>query len=115
MPVDFIVRGEGEVTFRELTRALDNGCDLLFISGLSHRCSDKWIHNQLRAPHPLEDDEIQLPNRSARLLKGYTILARHVDGVETSRGSTYDCTFCSIIEMRSRNFHTYSLHRVIAD
>ncbi len=97
MPVDFIVRGEGEVTFRELTRALDNGCDLHFISGLSHRCSDKWIHNQLRAPHRLEDDEIQLPNRSARVLKGYTILGRQVDVVETSRGCTYDCSFCSIV------------------
>jgi len=115
MPVDFIVRGEGEVTFRELTRALDGRCDMHFISGLSHRCGDKWIHNQQRAPHRLEDDEIRLPDRSARVLKGYTILGRQVDVVETSRGCTYDCSFCSIIEMRGRNFHTYSFDRVITD
>jgi radical SAM superfamily enzyme YgiQ (UPF0313 family) len=35
--------------------------------------------------------------------------------VETSRGCTYDCSFCSIIEMRGRNFHTYSFDRVLAD
>src|SRR5271154_2842311 len=69
MPVDFIVRGEGEVTFRELSRALESRGDMHFISGLSHRCGDKWIHNQLRAPHRLEDDEIRLPNRSTRVLK----------------------------------------------
>ena len=115
MPIDFIVRGEGEVTFRELTRALEAGSDLHFISGLSHRCGDKWIHNQPRAPHRLEDDEIRLPNRNARVLKGYTILGRQVDVVETSRGCTFDCSFCSIIEMRGRNFHTYSFDRVIAD
>ena len=115
MPVDFIVRGEGEVTFRELTRALDGRCDMHFISGLSHRCGDKWIHNQQRAPHRLEDDEIRLPDRSARVLKGYTILGRQADVVETSRGCTYDCSFCSIIEMRGRNFHTYSFGRVITD
>jgi len=114
-PVDFIVRGEGEVTFRELTRALDGRCDMHFISGLSHRVEDKWIHNQQRAPHRLEDDEIRLPDRSARVLKGYTILGRQADVVETSRGCTYDCSFCSIIEMRGRNFHTYSFDRVIAD
>ena len=112
---DFIVRGEGEVTFRELTRALDGRCDMHFISGLSHRCDGKWIHNQHRAPHRLEDDEIRLPDRSARVLKGYTILGRQVDVVETSRGCTYDCSFCSIIEMRGRNFHTYSFDRVITD
>jgi radical SAM superfamily enzyme YgiQ (UPF0313 family) len=38
-----------------------------------------------------------------------------VDVVETSRGCTYDCSFCSIIEMRGRNLHTYSFERVIAD
>jgi anaerobic magnesium-protoporphyrin IX monomethyl ester cyclase len=115
MPIDFIIRGEGEVTFRELTRALDSRSDTHFISGLSHRIGDKWIHNQQRAPHRLEDDEIRLPDRSARVLKGYTILGRQADVVETSRGCTYDCSFCSIIEMRGRNFHTYSFDRVIAD
>jgi anaerobic magnesium-protoporphyrin IX monomethyl ester cyclase len=115
MPVDFIVRGEGEVTFRELTRALEGGADMHFISGLSHRCGVTWVHNQLRAPHRLEDDEIRLPNRNARVLKGYTILGRQADVVETSRGCTFDCSFCSIIEMRGRNFHTYSFDRVIAD
>src|SRR4029453_189365 len=28
---------------------------------------------------------------------------------------TFDCSFCSIIEMRGRNFHTYSFERVLAD
>jgi radical SAM superfamily enzyme YgiQ (UPF0313 family) len=35
--------------------------------------------------------------------------------IETSRGCTFDCSFCSIIEMRGRNFHTYSFERVLAD
>src|SRR5207245_661773 len=65
--------------------------------------------------HRLEDDEIRLPNRGARVLQGYTLLGRQVDVVETSRGCTYDCSFCSIIEMRGRNFHTYSFDRVLAD
>ena len=51
----------------------------------------------------------------ARVLKGYTLLGRQVDVIETSRGCTYDCSFCSIIEMRGRNFHTYSFDRVLAD
>src|SRR5437764_10103643 len=31
------------------------------------------------------------------------------------RGCTYDCSFCSIIEMRGRNFHPFPIDRVIAD
>ena len=49
------------------------------------------------------------------MLKGYTFLGRAIDVVETSRGCTYDCSFCSIIEMRGRNFHTWSFDRVLAD
>ena len=59
--------------------------------------------------------EVRLPNRAARVLDGYTFLGRPIDVVETSRGCTYDCSFCSIIEMRGRNFHTWSIERVIAD
>ncbi len=40
---------------------------------------------------------------------------RQTDVVETSRGCTFDCSFCSIIEMRGRNFHRFSIERVIED
>jgi anaerobic magnesium-protoporphyrin IX monomethyl ester cyclase len=115
MNVDYIVRGEGEVTFRELLRALERGAGFERIGGLSYRHNDHWIHNPARPVHRLEDDEIRLPDRSARVLRGYTVLGRKVDVIETSRGCTYDCSFCSIIEMRGRNFHTYSFDRVLAD
>ena len=63
----------------------------------------------------LEDGEIRPPRRDVRVLGGYTLLGRQVDVIETSRGCTFDCSFCSIIEMRGRNFHTYSFERVLAD
>src|SRR5947207_2727413 len=50
-----------------------------------------------------------------RVLRGYTLLGRRADVVETSRGCTFDCSFCSIIEMRGRNFHPYPIERVLAD
>ena len=115
MGVDFIVRGEGELPFRELVRTLESGGTFDKISGLSYRDGDRWIHNPIGPVHRLEDDSIRLPKRDARVLKGYTLLGRQVDVVETSRGCTYDCSFCSIIEMRGRNFHTYSFERVIND
>jgi hypothetical protein len=43
------------------------------------------------------------------------MLGRPIDVVETSRGCTFDCSFCSIIEMRGRNFHVFPLERVLAD
>ncbi len=115
MNVDYLVRSEGEVTFRELLRALDQGTDVHQICGLSFRNGEGWVRNPDRPPHRLEDSEIRPPNRDARVLKGYTLLGRQVDVIETSRGCTYDCSFCSIIEMRGRNFHTYSFDRVLAD
>jgi radical SAM superfamily enzyme YgiQ (UPF0313 family) len=115
MNVDYIVRGEGEITLRELLRALEQRASVELICGLSYRHGDHWIHNPDRPVHRLEDSEIRLPNRGARVLRGYSALGRQVDVIETSRGCTYDCSFCSIIEMRGRNFHTYSFDRVLAD
>jgi anaerobic magnesium-protoporphyrin IX monomethyl ester cyclase len=115
MGVDYLVRSEGEVTFRELLRAIEQGTGVEHIGGLSYRNGEGWVHNPARPPHRLEDSEIRQPNRDARVLKGYTLLGRQVDVIETSRGCTFDCSFCSIIEMRGRNFHTYSFDRVLAD
>ncbi len=113
--VEFIVRGEGELTFRELLRAMEGGSGFNNIAGLTYRSPEGWRENLARPVHSLEGNDIRLPNRGARVLSGFTMLGRQVDVVETSRGCTFDCGFCSIIEMRGRNFHTYSFDRVLAD
>jgi radical SAM superfamily enzyme YgiQ (UPF0313 family) len=112
---DFIVRGEGEITFRELLRAIEKGDGYEHILGLSFRQGEYYQHNPDRPVSSLDTKEIRLPNRDARVLSGYTMLGRQVDVIETSRGCTFDCSFCSIIAMRGRNFHTYSFDRVLAD
>ena len=108
MDVDFIVRGEGEVTFRELLRALEQGGDFdgsaafraVPVIGGSTTLTGRYIGWKTM--------------RSACLIvrhacsKATRLLGRQVDVIETSRGCTYDCSFCSIIEMRGRNFHTYT-------
>ena len=113
--VDFVVRGEGEHTFRELLRALERGAAPSGIQGLSWRREHGFVHNDLRPVIPVASETLRLPNRRARVLGGYTLLGRQVDVVETSRGCTYDCSFCSIIEMRGRNFHPFPIERVLAD
>jgi radical SAM superfamily enzyme YgiQ (UPF0313 family) len=113
--VDVIVRGEGDVTVRELIRALESGQPLSGIDGLWYRDGDSFRRNRPRHVAKLAGDEIRPPNRATRVLDGYTMLGRTVDVVETSRGCTFDCSFCSIIEMRGRNFHRFSIARVIDD
>jgi anaerobic magnesium-protoporphyrin IX monomethyl ester cyclase len=113
--VDFIVRGEGELTFRALLRALENGTGYEQIPGLTFRSGGEYVHNPDRPAADLAGELIRPPDRTVRVLRGYTMLGRPVDVVETSRGCTFDCSFCSIIEMRGRNFHTYPIQRVLDD
>jgi anaerobic magnesium-protoporphyrin IX monomethyl ester cyclase len=118
--IDFLVRGEGERTFCALIRTLerDRRADarpIAGIPGLSHRVDRRFVHNEMPPPIPLASESLRLPNRRARVLRGYTLLGRRVDVVETSRGCTFDCSFCSIIEMRGRNFHPYPIDRVLTD
>src|SRR4029079_10660942 len=102
-------------TLSELLRALESGASPASIDGLSYRADGRFVHNPPRPVAALKSAELRLPDRGARVLGGYTLLGRPADVVETSRGCTYDCSFCSIIEMRGRNFHTYSIERVLAD
>jgi radical SAM superfamily enzyme YgiQ (UPF0313 family) len=113
--VDFIVRGEGDLTFRELVRALDEKRPLTGVEGLWFRTADGIQRNLPRSVTTLERGEIKPPRRDGRVLSGYTYMGRPIDVIETSRGCTFDCSFCSIIEMRGRNFHRLPIERVIAD
>ncbi|MBW8714194.1 MAG: B12-binding domain-containing radical SAM protein, partial [Acidobacteria bacterium] len=113
--VDAIVRGEGDLTFRELIRAFEGRQPLSSVAGLVFRDGDTFRSTAPRAVTHLDSGEVRPPNRAARVLTGYTMMGRQIDVIETSRGCTFDCSFCSIIEMRGRNFHRFPIERVIDD
>lgn len=113
LPLDFLVRGEGEATIVELTDALERDGGLDGIAGLSFSNGNGWTHNPDR---PLmELDRIRLPNRQARLAQGFHFLGMPIDTIETSRGCPYNCKFCSISHMYGHTFRAFPEERIVED
>ncbi len=104
--VDYVVRGQGEVAFRELLEAvLPNRRDdaaLAGIDGLSWRRADgQVVHNRdrvfstaplaMRLPYDRLDDPGQY--------LGHTYLGRRTLGYQAALGCRFRCTFCGVAAM----------------
>lgn len=112
-PFDFLVRGEGERAMPALIDALAGKRDLTSVPGLSFLRAGVFCHNP---PSELLDfQSLPLPDRSARVLDNFTYFNRKLDCVETSRGCTMPCSFCSITGMYGSSFRCYAIDRVIGD
>lgn len=92
LEVDYILRGEGEVSFPKFLKCLVNKSDLDCVEGLVRKKCEGTTTNQ---KVPIIDDETykKLPLPEFDLMpKGvYNLLP-----VETSRGCKYNCAFCSV-------------------
>ncbi|MEW6356636.1 MAG: radical SAM protein [Planctomycetota bacterium] len=119
---DFLIRHEGEQSFPRLLDCLEkiqnpkskiqNG--FADIPGLSFRDNGQWVHN----PPPkanLDLSAIALPRRSAQLWPRFGVYGKRVALVESSRGCTMACKFCSMSGMYGRTFREYDLQRVLDD
>lgn len=112
--IDFMVRGEGEETCRRLVNALDGRDTLSEIPSLSYRQGTTFIHNP-RGKN-LDLATLKLPIRDKRRLTwGYHIIYSPIEVLETSRGCTRTCNFCSMKHMYGRTFRTYPINRVLED
>src|SRR6476620_3025851 len=76
--VDFLVRGEGDLTCRDLLRTLERRQSPHAIAGLSVHDGRHFTHNAPRRVSSLDDGSIALPDRAARALDGYTFLGRPI-------------------------------------
>jgi anaerobic magnesium-protoporphyrin IX monomethyl ester cyclase len=112
--IDFIIRGEGEVACRRLVNALAGKDRMEEIASLSYKQRNQFVHNP--RGETLELSELKLPIRDKRrLTRGYHILYSKIELLETSRGCTRGCNFCSMRHMYGRSFRTYPIDRVLAD
>jgi radical SAM superfamily enzyme YgiQ (UPF0313 family) len=109
--VDVIVRGEGEITFRELIQNID----LDEIKGISYKNNGSIIDNPDRSL--IKDlDELPFPARELRNKKTYyQIFQTPIDAIETSRGCPFRCTFCNIHLFYRGMYRTKSPERVIQE
>ncbi len=112
--IDFMVRGEGEEAFRRLVNALAGQDSLAEIPSLSYKNGDGFIHNP--KGDLLDLSRLKIPVRDKRRLTwGYHIMNRNVEMMETSRGCTRNCNFCSIRHMYGRSFRPFPIQRILAD
>ncbi|MCP4625247.1 MAG: B12-binding domain-containing radical SAM protein, partial [bacterium] len=112
--IDFLVRGEGEETCRRLVNALEGKDRFENIPSLSYKRDQHFVHNP--QGELLDLSRLKLPIRDKRRLTwGYHIMNFKVEVMETSRGCTRACTYCSIRHMYGRSFRTFPIERVLAD
>lgn len=112
--IDYMVRGEGEEAFRRLVNALEGDDHIEQIPSVSYKTKDGWVHNPWQGSLDLSD--LKLPIRDKRRLTwGYHVIYSKIELLETSRGCTRSCNYCSMKHMYGRTFRTYPLERVIAD
>jgi radical SAM superfamily enzyme YgiQ (UPF0313 family) len=112
--IDFIIRGEGEEACRLLVNGLASQGDIAEIPSLSYKKNGKFIHNPRSGN--LDLSQLKLPIRDKRrLTSGYHMVQSKIELIETSRGCTRSCNFCSMKHMYGRTFRTYPLSRVLDD
>lgn len=106
---DFIIKGEGELVFEALLKALDTKKDYSKIPSLSYRKDNKIYHNPIeeikdlsviKLPYYLDADIIHIPNK--------------ISYIESSRGCPYKCSYClSSLEKTVRFFDTEAVKKAI--
>ncbi len=117
---DFIVHGEGEITFPELLNTIKAGGDLSRVKGISYIDNEKLIRT---GPRELIEDLDSLPFPSRHLIntdlyKRFGLKyggERSVAILSTSRGCPHGCKFCVTPQMYGKTWRARSAESVVSE
>ncbi|RLG08412.1 MAG: B12-binding domain-containing radical SAM protein [Thaumarchaeota archaeon] len=113
--IDVVVRGEGELTFRELLmKLMKNDWDFRDVLGITYRVNDKARENP---PRPLIQnlDYVPLPAYDLLPMDRYRIGKLKFGAIITSRGCPYTCVFCSSSLQFGKKWRGHSVDRVLEE
>jgi magnesium-protoporphyrin IX monomethyl ester (oxidative) cyclase len=122
--IDYIVRGEGEITFCELIKAVISGNNINNIDGITYRDNDGKVLMTPTRGLVEEIDTIGKPDRRYIDMKKYMYLNSKsfplamkypVATIMASRGCPYNCIFCSTKNMWGRRWRGRSPNSIICE
>jgi radical SAM superfamily enzyme YgiQ (UPF0313 family) len=108
--VDILVRGEGELTFREL---IIKGTPK-DIKGISYKSNGQIIHN-LDRPLIKNFKDIRFPARKFTKNNKYKMFTVRLETVETSRGCPYTCKFCTTHIFNNKLWRPRPVEKIITE
>lgn len=121
--VDFVVPGEGELTFYQLVQAIEKGEDLSKVGGIAYLQNNEMFRTAA-ADYIVNLDDLPLPARHLLPMEEYFIkdrphgtATRHRRSTPmiTSRGCPAKCTFCSIHTVWGREYRGRSAASVLTE
>ena len=120
--IDICVRGEGEKTFLELIQTLEKGENLNDVRGITYRDKENKIRINDERPLIEDLDELPFPDRT---ILGDVKYCQNYGGlnadygkfttIQSSRGCTFNCAFCSQAKVSHRRWRAKSIDRVIEE
>lgn len=90
--IDYVIYGEGEYTFKELVKLIENKKKISEIKGLVYKENNKIIKNPKRSLIN-NLDELPFPARNLFKVKSY-FEGKKKATIITSRGCPYNCIYC---------------------
>jgi anaerobic magnesium-protoporphyrin IX monomethyl ester cyclase len=115
-PIDFVLRGEGEITAPALLNCLDSGGDLHAVSGIAFREDGRIVATPER-PFVLDLDELTAAWDLVDwdIYRFYPMPDTRLAVVSSSRGCTQSCSFCSQQVFWARTWRARTAESFVAE
>ncbi len=112
--IDIVVRGEGEITTKELMLHLEKGFSLEEVKGISFRKNGKIVETEDR-PFIKNLDKLPFPAYHLLPMDKYKVGKHRFANTITSRGCPFSCIFCSSSELCGRVWRARSPENVVEE